>query len=101
MSKYKAGDTVTIKLDESNACRLNKIEANARMHFAASFSEKDVVSHQSAPEPIIAYVTINEHGFGWLSDRVDIYKRLAPGEQKFKLTYCPTTKKVTAEVVND
>jgi hypothetical protein len=52
MSKYKAGDKVTIVLDNCDAETFNEYE-----------DEYTIIAHEAAPEPIVRILSLRENGY--------------------------------------
>lgn len=95
MTVYKAGDEITLKLSDLSARQLNRIEA-------IDWNKKEIISHKPAPEPIVGWVNVYPE-YGWrchmrkdLATNSDCPDRLAT----IKLTYSPSTRSATAEVVS-
>jgi hypothetical protein len=100
--KYKAGDIITATLNEGNAHCLNSQVAG----YLCNIRSEQIISHQPSHEPIVGYVNVyNLEGKGiHLGFEYETFERAKKeGTSKAiavaKFTYCPTTKKVTAEVV--
>lgn len=56
MSKYKAGDKVTVLLDEMDALNLNRGSEDV------IWKKKQIIAHESAPEPIVTYGFVLDNG---------------------------------------
>jgi len=95
VTKYKAGDEVTIRLDDDDAKCLN-----SQIIQQCHITPKQIISHKKAPEPIVAYLNVFQN----FSSNVYYKKELADyyglgRTDCVKLTYNPSTKTATAEVV--
>lgn len=51
MTKYKAGDKVTVLLDDYDAGYLNTAHR-------ISFNKEKIIAHEPAPEPILRYLNV-------------------------------------------
>ena len=92
--KYKAGDVVTVKLDEFDARRLN-------CGGPAGVTSKQIISHTPAPEPIVGYVVVDRAGFCGVFPSMKRTEQFHNGDYlvSIKLTYDPATGEASAEVV--
>lgn len=96
MTKYKAGDKVTIVLDQYDADIFNDDAASD-----SKVREYNIIKHEPAPEPIVGWMNVYPSGFGQAyaerctADVCAGEKRLA----LLRIEYNPATKQAKAEVV--
>lgn len=91
--KYKAGDKVTIVLNESNANDLT-------CGYNAAVISEQIISHEPAPEPVVGFVNVYQKGISG-HDTQELANKWY-GEDRLsclKITYDPVSNTATAEVV--
>lgn len=92
MTKYKAGDKVTIALDDVASKQLNNGET-------AMFDECEIIEHTAAPEPMIVFVNIYEEDgkLVWGGSTWEGPQHVGEVEKQIKITY--HNGEVKAEVI--
>ena len=93
MTKYKAGDEVTIRLTHNDAHMFN-------IKGCPPIGSYQIISHKPAPEPIVGWVDVYQYFGNNVYTSKEFADHYGNGRQALiKLTYNPSTKTATAEVV--
>jgi len=97
--KYKAGDKVTIVLDEEDRLVFEMFAASKHRDFLMLDIRPDqIIAHEPAPEPLTGYINVFHDTLGWTYLRPSDGS-WTNGKPSLKLTYNPATKQASVEVV--